>query len=70
MPLDDPLLTPESAGRYLGGDEKPIPLTTLAWWRHVGKGPRYLKSGRAVRYRRSWLDTYLAAGERDPEAAR
>ena len=34
--------------------------STLAYWRHIGKGPRYAKVGRRVVYRRddvaAWLD--------------
>lgn len=30
-----------------------VNLNTLAYWRHMGTGPRYMKLGRCVRYRRS-----------------
>lgn len=32
---------------------------TLEQWRHLGKGPAYLKVGRQVRYRQSDLDVWL-----------
>jgi helix-turn-helix protein len=37
---------------------------TLQKWRWEGKGPRFLKVGRLVRYRRSELERYLASVER------
>ena len=63
--MNHELLPPADAGEYLGG----VPVSTLQWWRTVGRGPRFLKVGRAVRYRRADLDHFLAAGEREPEAA-
>jgi predicted DNA-binding transcriptional regulator AlpA len=33
--------------------------TTLAMWRHKGKGPRYLKIGRSCFYRVSDIETWL-----------
>ena len=30
-----------------------VSLNTLAYWRHVGSGPQYMKLGRCVRYRKS-----------------
>jgi excisionase family DNA binding protein len=46
---EDRLWTPEEAASFLG-----VPKATLAWWRSSGRGPRYVKCGRAVRYR--WRD--------------
>lgn len=41
-------------------EEWQIPERTLSQWRHLGKGPRYYRFGRHVRYRRSdvlaWAD--------------
>lgn len=51
------LATPGEVAEFLGGDfsEK-----TLANWRSDGKGPKYHKIGRHVRYRwtdvNAWLD--------------
>lgn len=59
------LLPPAEASKYLGE----IPATTMQWWRTKGRGPRYVKLGRKVYYRRSQLDEFIAAGERVPENA-
>jgi predicted site-specific integrase-resolvase len=34
--------------------------STLAYWRHVGKGPKYAKVGRRVVYRREDVESWLA----------
>lgn len=34
---------------------------TLAEWRHLGKGPNYVKIGSNVRYRASDIEKFLAA---------
>jgi excisionase family DNA binding protein len=39
------LWTPDEVSDYLG-----VPKATLAWWRTSGRGPGFLKVGRAVRY--------------------
>lgn len=36
-----------------------VPEPTLAQWRYRGEGPRYLKLGGHVRYRRSDVDAWL-----------
>ncbi|MDA8429409.1 MAG: helix-turn-helix domain-containing protein [Geobacteraceae bacterium] len=48
------LRTPEAAS-YLN-----IQPTTLEQWRWNGKGPRFVKIGRSVRYRIIDLDAFLA----------
>ncbi|MFE6332978.1 helix-turn-helix transcriptional regulator [Streptomyces sp. NPDC057798] len=48
------LLTSKQASKYLC-----IPTGTLANWRYRGEGPRYVKAGRAVRYRQADLDAWL-----------
>lgn len=35
--------------------------STLQSWRYAGKGPRYIKIGRFVRYRNGDIDAYLRA---------
>jgi excisionase family DNA binding protein len=50
---DIPLTTPQ-ASEILG-----VKPTTLEIWRHQGKGPAYLKIGRAVRYRIADLHDFL-----------
>lgn len=37
--------------------------TNLAQWRFRGTGPRYIKRGRIILYRRSAIEEWLAAGE-------
>jgi len=57
------------AGRCLTTDEVAARLRlsprTVRSWRSEGIGPRYVKLGRAVRYRRSSVDAYLERLERD-----
>lgn len=65
--MSDLLDTPEAA-RYLGGTS-PISASTLAHWRVAGIGPAFVRVGRAIRYRRSDLDSWLAAQTRAPESA-
>jgi predicted DNA-binding transcriptional regulator AlpA len=52
-PLDYLLTDPETTAylRLAGG--------TLPIWRHLGKGPRFIKLGRSVRYRYSDILEYL-----------
>jgi excisionase family DNA binding protein len=51
------------AAEYLGW-----PAETLRKWRQLGTGPRYVKAGNHVRYRKATLDRWLEQRER--EAAR
>jgi predicted DNA-binding transcriptional regulator AlpA len=37
---------------------------TLQSWRYAGKGPRYIKIGRLIRYRSADVDAYLRAQTR------
>ena len=53
-PEHDMLSTP-AAARYLG-DFKPA---TLEQWRWHNRGPRFVKLGRCVRYRKSDLDMFI-----------
>lgn len=62
--MDDPMLLPEEAANYIRK-----PPATMQWWRHKGFGPRYMKVGRRIFYRKSWLDEFLTAAEVKPEAA-
>ena len=48
------IYTTREAASYLG-----LSVSTLNKWRCYGFGPKYLKLGRAVRYRREELDHYL-----------
>ncbi len=58
------LLTPEAAARYLGGEESPISVETLRWWRHKRRGPKFFRiGGRRIMYRRADLDNFIERGE-------
>lgn len=52
------------AAHYLG-----LQKTTLEAWRCRGGGPRYVKLGRAVRYRLSDLDAWLDSRVRESTCA-
>jgi hypothetical protein len=49
------------AGEYLGGERHPVSERTLQRWRLEGVGPKFLKLGRLVRYRKSDLDRWADA---------
>lgn len=55
MDTTQPLLTVEQAALRLG-----LAVSTLNKWRCHGGGPHYIKMGRAVRYRQSDLDGFVA----------
>lgn len=38
--------------------------STLQSWRYAGKGPRFIKVGRLIRYRNTDVDAYLRAQTR------
>lgn len=54
------LVTTKEAAKRLGG----IKPKTLEMWRVSGKGPRFIKVGRLVRYTVNDLDAYLSAHTR------
>jgi hypothetical protein len=58
-PIDD-----EEAGPLLG-----VKPTSLPAWRSQGKGPRYYKTGRTVRYTPRLIREYLESRVRVPEPA-
>jgi Helix-turn-helix domain len=62
---DAGLLDESAASDYLGG----VPERTLRQWRYLGKGPAYVKVGRAPRYRREDLDAFIAGHRIDPQGA-
>ena len=47
------------AGKYLGGERHPVSERTLQRWRLEEVGPKFLKLGRLVRYRKSDLDRWV-----------
>ncbi len=56
QPPKTTILTTPQAARYLG-----LAVSTLNKWRCSRDGPRFLKLGRAVRYRRQDLDAFVMA---------
>jgi excisionase family DNA binding protein len=50
------LWSPRQFADYLG-----VPLATVYRWNHLGTGPRPLKIGKHVRYRREDVDAWLEA---------
>lgn len=49
-----PLLSEEAAARFLGVTKR-----TLKQWRQDGRGPRFVKVGRSVRYRMTDLEAFV-----------
>jgi len=54
MATNTPFLDSDQAAEYLG-----LKRTTLEAWRTRGSGPRFVKLGRLVKYRRSDLDAFI-----------
>lgn len=50
------------AGEYLR-----TPPATLQWWRHIKRGPNYVKIGRRIFYRKSDLDDFIGENVCTPE---
>jgi predicted DNA-binding transcriptional regulator AlpA len=61
---DDPVLCPEEVSAMLGG----VPLATLTRWRTERTGPVPIHIGRHVRYRRSAVEAWLEARDREAVA--
>ena len=59
--FDGPVLSEKGAGVYLGGERDPVSTRSLQRWRLEGVGPKFLKLGRLVRYRKSDLDKWVEA---------
>jgi predicted DNA-binding transcriptional regulator AlpA len=47
-----------------------VTVSTLSNWRYRGTGPKYIKIGRKVLYRRADLTEWLEKQVHDPEATR
>ena len=45
-------------------DEYPFPAATLYGWRHRGLGPKSVRLGKRVMYRRSDVEAWIAEHER------
>lgn len=52
--MNNALVTSRQAAEILG-----VPEGTLGQWRFAGRGPKFVKVGRMVRYRVSDIDEYL-----------
>lgn len=64
MPMTTPV-TESDAAAVLG-----LKVATLRAWRHQGRGPAYVRLGRAIRYLPADLDEFLRANRHGPSAAR
>jgi hypothetical protein len=62
--LPDGRMTPPNAAAYTGYSEK-----TLAQWRYLGIGPRWVKNGGRVFYYRADLDAHAAEAKASRPAA-
>jgi hypothetical protein len=66
MPSDDKsdcdVFDNQQAARFLGCSAGTLPI-----WRSEGRGPRFIRHGRYVRYRRIDLEDFLSRGLVDPE---
>ena len=62
---DDDLRTVNELAEFLG-----VSQATLNQWRWRGKGPRWIRVGRHIRYPRFDTEAWLAAGADSPEQAR
>ena len=56
--MSDELLDTEAVARFAG-----LSPVTLRKWRMTGAGPRFVRLGRAVRYRKAAVDAFLAGRE-------
>jgi predicted DNA-binding transcriptional regulator AlpA len=59
---DEPLTEVDAAAR-LG-----LKVATLRAWRHQGRGPAFVRLGRAIRYLASDLDEFLNANRHRPQS--
>ena len=63
-PVGNQPLTELEAAARLG-----LKVATLRAWRHQGRGPAYLRLGRAVRYLAGDIEEFLNANRHNPRAA-
>lgn len=59
IPLATELIDEPTLARQLG-----VSRSTLQCWRYTGRGPRFIKLGRMVRYRCGDVDAYLRSNTR------
>lgn len=60
LPSLSRLLDTRQAAAYLT-----LSATTLISWRSLGRGPRFVRLGRSVRYRQADLDAFMVAMPRE-----
>ena len=63
MPADETIVTSKAVAAHLQ-----VGVQTLAKWRSEGRGPRYLRMGRAIRYRMSDIDEFIKNNVTEPTA--
>ena len=56
-------LDEKEAAKILG-----LAVQTLRNWRHLRKGPKYVKLGRSIRYRYEDLEEFIQKKKIDPES--
>lgn len=61
--MQNEFLSPEGLAEYLG-----LPVGTIYQWRHKGTGPRGIKVGKHVRYRRGDVERWIEA-QAEPKPA-
>lgn len=66
---DQKLLTTKAAARFLGGDDHPISISTLALWRAKGTGPAYIRIGNSIRYPLSDLSEFIQASRSSKQSS-
>lgn len=59
IPAASDLIDEPSLATRLG-----VSRSTLQSWRYAGRGPRFIKLGRMIRYRNADVDAYLRANTR------
>ena len=57
--MAEQLAEPQQVADYLQ-----VPVKTLAQWRYIGTGPRFVRIGRFVRYRWADVEKWLVAQSR------
>lgn len=65
IPGNDRPIDPRAASAYLTEKGYPTAEATLAKYRTLGGGPRFIRYGRRIRYRPSALDEYIASRARE-----
>jgi hypothetical protein len=57
--MADDMFDERAAGVRLGGTDRPISPRTFQRWRQRGAGPKFVRVGNQIRYRRQDLDQWL-----------